>query len=101
MTTRHLDPVPPDHKETAAMSRIYTHAQAGEPNAHLNDHNPADPFVVVGFGADWDFTSKDPHWCRRVAATCPRGRAAGASERKTPHTGRTRNRLSHSNAERR
>ena len=69
MTTRHLDPVPPDHKETAAMNRIYTHAQAGEPNAHLNDHNPADPFVVVGFGADWDFTSKDPHWCRRVAAT--------------------------------
>jgi len=51
------------------MNRIYTHAQAGEPNAHLNDHNPADPFVVVGFGADWDFTSKDPHWCRRVAAT--------------------------------
>jgi hypothetical protein len=51
------------------MNRFYAHAEAGEPTARLNDRDPADPFVVVYFGTDWDFTSKDPHWCHRVAAT--------------------------------
>lgn len=50
------------------MNRFYAHTEAGEPTVRLNDYDPADPFVVVDFGGDWDFTSKDPRWCRRVAA---------------------------------
>ena len=51
------------------MNRFYAHAEAGEPAVHLNDSNPARPFVVVQFGEDWDFTSRDADWCRRVADT--------------------------------
>ncbi len=54
------------------MNHLYAHAEAGEPEARLNHVRPDDPFVVVAFGADWDFTSKDPSWCRRVAAAWTR-----------------------------
>ena len=51
------------------MNHFYAHAEAGEPTARLNDHHPADPFAVVDVGGDLYFTSKDPQWCRRVAAS--------------------------------
>ena len=51
------------------MNHFYAHAEAGEPTARLNDHHPADPFAVVDLGGDLYFTSKDPQWCRRVAAS--------------------------------
>jgi len=41
-------------------------------NHRLNDRDPAGPFVVVDFDGDWDFTSTDPRWCRRVAVTWTR-----------------------------
>jgi hypothetical protein len=50
------------------INRFYAHAEAGEPAAKLNDYDPANPFAVIYFGRDWDFTSRDPDWCRRVAA---------------------------------
>jgi hypothetical protein len=49
-------------------NRFYAHAEAGEPAAKLNDYDPANPFAVIYFGNDWDFTSRDPDWCRRAAA---------------------------------
>jgi hypothetical protein len=49
------------------MNSFYAHADAGEPTVHLNNHDPADLFAVVYLGDDWHVTSKDPHWCRRVA----------------------------------
>ena len=51
------------------MNHFYAHADAGEPAVRLNDRNPEEPFVVVDFGSDWDFTSHHPDWCRRVAST--------------------------------
>jgi len=49
------------------VNRFYAHAEAGDPTVRLNDRDPADPFVVIDFGSNWDFTSKDPRWCHRVA----------------------------------
>jgi len=54
------------------MNRFYAHAQAGEPDVYLNDHDRSNPFAVVRFGDDWDFTTRDPQWCRRVATTWTR-----------------------------
>ncbi len=50
------------------MNRFYAHAEADEPAVRLNEGDPADPFVVIDFGSNWDFTSRDPRWCRNVAA---------------------------------
>ena len=49
------------------MNNLYAHADAGEPVVRLNDYYLNGPFIIVSFGGDWDITSKDPAWCRRVA----------------------------------
>jgi len=51
------------------VNRFYAHVEAGEPAVRLNDLDPGGPFVVIDFGSNWDFTSKDPSWCRRAATT--------------------------------
>ena len=49
------------------MNHYYAHATAGEPEVHLNQHDPARPFAVIRFGDEREFTSKDPDYCRRAA----------------------------------
>lgn len=32
------------------MNRVYAHAEAGEPDVYLNDHDQSNPFIVFRFG---------------------------------------------------
>jgi hypothetical protein len=49
------------------MNHYYAHATAGEPEVHLNQHDPARPFAVIRFGDEREFTSHDADYCRRAA----------------------------------